>query len=247
MALFAVLAAPAFADGFLGGVLGGGTVGTKFACCRPESFSCLGGGGATGWTTTLRDRALTQVDAKLRCGVDRMYWGTHSCPADTPCSSVGGTTSRPPEKYIATFRNNTAKDAFVAFKTYENKRKFAVHAWFKVRPFSNKEFTFTDTACLAYSQNGKDSIAVAKKGGAIFTGELSTMRVHPKSKTDVTYSLNNQNQYSVNIFVDNVFDPAKSYHGFSSTGLRALFDDAKLKTFNCFIARKENMWTSLEK
>jgi len=73
----------------LGG-LGGGSVGTKFVCCQPESVSCLGGGGGTVWHTTLRDRAFTQADARLRCGFHRMFWATHSCPADSGCNDGGG-------------------------------------------------------------------------------------------------------------------------------------------------------------
>lgn len=73
------------------------TFGTKFVCCQTENLSCLGGGGYTKYTPTLRDRALTQVDAQLRCGFQSMYWATHSCPASGGCSSnPGGSTSPAP-------------------------------------------------------------------------------------------------------------------------------------------------------
>lgn len=64
------------------------TFGTKFACCSIENTSTLGGGSCTLYKPTLRDRALTQVDAQVRCGTQKMVWATHQCPAPSGnCSS----------------------------------------------------------------------------------------------------------------------------------------------------------------
>jgi hypothetical protein len=56
-----------------------GKVGTKFCCCYAQTASNTEGG-FTVWTRTLADRALTQVDAKARCGLHTMFWNTHNCP-----------------------------------------------------------------------------------------------------------------------------------------------------------------------
>jgi hypothetical protein len=75
------------------------TFGTKFVCCETENLSCLGGGSYTKYTPTLRDRALTQVDAQLRCGFKSMFWATHSCPASGGCSSSSGGATSPTPVY----------------------------------------------------------------------------------------------------------------------------------------------------
>ncbi len=62
-----------------------GTIGTKFACCSTTSISCLGGGGGTVYRKFLADRALTQVDAQIRCGTGYLNWGSNECPASVTC------------------------------------------------------------------------------------------------------------------------------------------------------------------
>lgn len=92
--LFAALStsASAISVGDLG-ISGVGSFGTKFVCCSIQNNSCVSGSSTT-YTAILRDRALTQVDAQVRCGFSSMYWATHQCPSDTYCSSSssGGST-----------------------------------------------------------------------------------------------------------------------------------------------------------
>lgn len=83
---FALAANAGSAYAQFGGI--SGTVGTKFACCAIHSYSTLGGGSCTTYNRTLRDRALTQVDAQIRCGTQLLQWKTHECPAPSAgCSA----------------------------------------------------------------------------------------------------------------------------------------------------------------
>jgi hypothetical protein len=82
-----------------------GTIGTKFACCAIHNNSTLGGGSCTTYNRSLRDRALTQVDAQIRCGTQKLVWGSHECPAPAgDCSSAPAQKTCP--GYI-TFKNAT--------------------------------------------------------------------------------------------------------------------------------------------
>ncbi|MFW7381780.1 MAG: hypothetical protein ACOH5I_23440 [Oligoflexus sp.] len=66
--------------------------GTKFACCHHESVSGLSSGSCSVITRTLKDRALTQVDAGARCLAlgSRLEWATHECPVAKPCNGNQG-------------------------------------------------------------------------------------------------------------------------------------------------------------
>ena len=124
--------AQGFGD-FFGGI-SGGTLGTKFVCCSPESVSCLGGGGGTIYHTMLRDRAITQVDAKARCGVYQMHWGTHSCPEGGGCGG-GDVETQTQRTTLMLCNQNTVQPMFGAFSHWHSERfGWSSKGWFRIEP-----------------------------------------------------------------------------------------------------------------
>ena len=216
--------------------------GTKFVCCRPESVSCLGGGGATVWHRTLKDRALTQADAKLRCGFHKMYWATHSCPADVPCS--GQPINPTPTQFTSSIRNNSGSDAWVIFQTHKS-GVVESRAWYKVARGEKRQFTFTDGSCMGISKNNQDWIKQQMNNGSIFTSEMRTTWSHVSRETNMRYGKNNQGHYWIDLFVDGL-RPKKSYTGFSAEGLRALFDTYDVKSFKCLYTWKSHAQASID-
>lgn len=205
--------------------------GTKFVCCRPQSMSCLGGGGSTTYARTLRDRALTQVDAKARCGFDQMYWGTHSCPADVPCSNPNPGGPVTPASSQVNFTNNRNQDVFVALKTWSGNR-YEIHAWYKVGARQRREFPYSENVCIAISVDGRDYIQDQRNAGSIFTGTVSNLKVHPQRKTDLSWGLEGNNRFYVTLAVDGIFSQ-RTYHNYTADNVRALMDQNGLTSFLC--------------
>ena len=108
--------------------------GTKFACCSQNENSSLGGGGCVVPKRTLRDRALTQVDAGARCLAlgSTLQWGTHSCPAPSGNCSV----SKPVQKlYSFSFHNKCDREVKVLTKDRRgNETSWNVHGYFFLKP-----------------------------------------------------------------------------------------------------------------
>jgi hypothetical protein len=215
--------------------------GTKFACCRAQSVSCLGGGGATVWSTTLKDRALTQVDAKARCGFDHMYWATHSCPASTQCNPD---PTPPTTQYDINFRNQTANPVFLALKTWSG-NTYQIRAWFEVKANQARKLVYRDEACLAISQFGRDYIADKQASGSIFTGTISNLKAHPQRRTDLDFGLQAAGKYWVTLFVDGIF-AKKTYTGYSADNVRALMDQNGLTSFKCHQTKRANFIVSAD-
>ncbi len=177
------------------------TVGTKFACCISENTYCLNGGGGTIWRRTLADRALTQVDAKLRCGLHRMEWNTHSCPASTPCSEpvpVSPPTHTPttppttPKSEVSTINrtevyNSLTVDAYVILDSRGEGFSGNTTGWHKVGPGERRTFTHNPNACIGYSVNQQDRISEKIAQKIASNDRYDSTWVHPTLGFETRY------------------------------------------------------------
>lgn len=167
------------------------SIGTKFACCRSQTPSCLGGGSSTIWTRVLADRALTQADAQLRCGFNRMVWNTHSCPASIPCPEpFQPPTPKPPQPpqppqppvaqvYYTDVFNTLNEDAYLVFDSRGEGFSGNTNAWIKMSAGERRRFTHEKRACFGYSINQRDRIADRIAQGLTRDEYYSSVWVHP--------------------------------------------------------------------